>query len=126
VNASPLRKWTVILIHALVGWALCGAIMGIGMAVTSEGTTLVLHAMGAPLIFALVSWSYFSRFHYTTPLQTAMIFLLFALLMDVLVAGLLIQGTLDMFRSVLGVWIPLALNFTSTCVVGSYVRRRQR
>jgi len=120
---SP-RKWTVILLHAFVGWALCGAIMGVGMAVTSENTTLIVHAIGAPVIFAVVSWSYFSRFGYTTPVQTAAIFLLFALLMDIFVAGLLIQGNLDMFRSVLGVWVPLVLNFTSTYVVGLYATRR--
>ncbi|NIR02014.1 MAG: hypothetical protein GTN78_17775 [Gemmatimonadales bacterium] len=100
--------------------------MGIGMAVTSVGATLIVHAIGAPLIFALVSWSYFSRFGYTAPLQTAMIFLSFVLLMDIFVAGLLIQGSLDMFRSVLGTWIPLALSFTSTYGVGLYAKRRQR
>lgn len=126
MSVSLLRKWTVILLHAFVGWALCGAIMGIGMALTSESTTLMVHAIGAPIVFALVSWSYFSRFAYTTPLQTAAIFLLFALLMDIFVAGLVIQGNLDMFRSVLGVWIPLALNSTSTYAVGLYVKRRRR
>jgi hypothetical protein len=100
--------------------------MGIGMAVTSVGTTLILHAIGAPVIFALVSWSYFSRFNYTVPLHNAMVFLAVVLLMDVFVAGLLIQRSLDMFRSVLGTWIPLALSFTSTYAVGLYAKRRQR
>lgn len=126
VGVSPVRKWTVILLHAFVGWALCGAIMGVGMAVMSVGTTLIVHAIGAPLVFALVSWSYFDRSAYTTPLQTAMVFFLFALLMDVFVAGLLIQRSLDMFRSALGTWIPLALSFASTYAVGVYVTRRQR
>jgi hypothetical protein len=98
--------------------------MGVGMAVTSESTTLIVHTIGAPVIFAIVSWSYFSRFGYTTPVQTAAIFLLFALLMDLFVAGLLIQGSLAMFRSVWGVWVPLALNSTSTYVVGLCVRHR--
>ncbi len=126
MSLSPLRKWTVILLHALAGWALCGAIMGIGMAVTSVGTTLIVHAIGSPLIFALVSWSYFSRFGYTAPLQTAIIFLSVVLVMDIFVAGLLIQGNLDMFRSVLGTWIPLALSFTSTYGVGLYAKPRRR
>jgi hypothetical protein len=118
------RKWIVLLLHAFVGWALCGAIMGIGLAVASERAAIIAHAIGAPVIFALIAWSYFSQFGYTTPLQTAMVFLIFALLMDVFVAGLLIQGSLDMFRSVLGTWIPLALSFASTCAVGLYVKRR--
>jgi len=115
----------VVLLYAFVGWALCGAIMGIGLAVTSESTTLMLHGIGAPVIFALLSWSYFRRFGYTTPLQTALVFLAFALVMDFLVAGLLIQGNLDMFRSVLGVWVPLALNAASTYGVGRYLQREQ-
>ncbi len=76
--------------------------MGIGMAVTSVGTTLIVHAIGSPLIFALVSWSYFSRFGYTAPLQTAIIFLSVVLVMDIFVAGLLIQGNLDMFMKCAG------------------------
>jgi hypothetical protein len=99
--------------------------MGVGLAVTSERATLIVHAIGAPVIFALVAWSYFSRFGYTTPLQTAMVFLVFALVMDVFVAGLLIQRSLDMFRSVLGTWIPLGLSFASTYAVGICVRRQQ-
>jgi hypothetical protein len=48
------RKALVILIHAFIGWALCGAIMGIGMAVTSMQATLIAHLIGAPIIFGLL------------------------------------------------------------------------
>jgi Na+/citrate or Na+/malate symporter len=108
-----------------VGWTLCGAIMGIGLAVASERAAITAHAIGGPVIFALVAWSYFTGFGYTTALPTAAIFFLTALLLDVFVAGLLIQGSLDMFRSAWGTWIPLALSFAATYVVGRYVKRPQ-
>jgi len=43
------------LAHALAGWALCGATMAIGLAKTSLNRALVIHAIAAPIIFALVS-----------------------------------------------------------------------
>jgi hypothetical protein len=55
IGGLNVKKMLVILLHAFVGWALCGAIMGIGMAVTSIETTLIIHAMGAPVIFAVLS-----------------------------------------------------------------------
>ena len=43
----------VIAIHALIGWALCAATMGIGMAVTSIQTALIVHAIGAPIFLRM-------------------------------------------------------------------------
>jgi len=86
-----MKKAAIILIHAFIGWALCGATMGIGMAVTSIETTLIIHAIGAPIIFILLSLVYFRGFNYTTPLQTATIFIGFVIFMDVFVVALFIN-----------------------------------
>jgi hypothetical protein len=45
----------VLLAHAAVGWALCAATMGIGMAVTSLHIALIVHAVAAPLFFVAVT-----------------------------------------------------------------------
>ncbi|GAI77113.1 unnamed protein product [marine sediment metagenome] len=45
-----IRKLIIILVHALIGWALCGATMGIGMVITSIENTLIIHAIAAPII----------------------------------------------------------------------------
>jgi hypothetical protein len=50
-----LKKSLVVLAHAFVGWALCGLTMGIGLATPSLHTTLIIHAIAAPIIFCLVS-----------------------------------------------------------------------
>jgi len=118
------KKVIVILAHAFVGWMLCAATIGIGMAVTTLQTTLIVHATGAPIFFAGVSWIYFGKFNYTKPLQTALIFVSFVVFVDFFVVALLINRSLDMFASLLGTWIPFALIFTSTYVTGLYKAKR--
>jgi hypothetical protein len=121
---SQAKKGLVILVLAFVGWAVCAAIMGIGMAVTSLMNALIIHAVGAPIVFALISMLYFKRFGYTTPLQTAVSFVAFVILMDFFVVAILIQRSLEMFTSVLGTWIPFVLIFLSTYVTGLYLTKR--
>lgn len=105
----------------LLGWALCGAIMFVGMSVTSLETTLVVHAVGAPLIFAAISWFYFTRLRYTPPLRTAVIFTSLVIFMDLFLVALVINRSLEMFRSLLGTWIPFGLIFLSTYLTGLVV-----
>jgi hypothetical protein len=112
------RKIITLFVHAFVGWALCAATMGIGMATTSIENALIIHALGAPIFFIIVSLVYFKKFNYTTPLQTALIFVGFVITVDFFVVALLINQSLDMFASLLGTWIPFALIFTSTWLTG--------
>lgn len=115
-----IRRLSVVLIHAFVGWALCAATMGIGMATLPLQSALIAHAIGAPVYFAIVSLFYFKRFNYTSPLQTALIFTAFVMAVDFFVVALLIYGSLEMFRGLLGTWIPFALIFASTYLTGLY------
>jgi hypothetical protein len=119
-----IKKVAILLVHAFIGWALCGATMGIGMAAMSIENALVVHAVGAPLFFAGVSLVYFYKFNYTTPLQTAAIFVGFVIAVDFFVVALLINGSLEMFTSLLGTWIPFALIFASTYLTGLFVTKR--
>ena len=112
------RKTIAVLLHAFIGWAMCAATMGIGMATMEMKTALIVHAIGAPVFFAIVSRSYFKMFNYTTPLQTALIFVGFVMLVDFFVVALLIMGNLDMFKGWLGTWIPFILIFLSTYLTG--------
>ena len=117
------KKMVVVLAHAFVGWALCFATMGIGMALTTLQNTLVIHAVGAPIFFIIVSLIYFRKFNYTAPLQTALIFVGFVIVVDFFIVALLINRSLDMFASLLGTWIPFALIFASTYFTGLYTVR---
>ena len=120
-----VKEVGIIILHALVGWTLCGAIMGIGMQFMSLDMTLIIHAIGAPIIFTAVSYFYFSRFHFTTPLQTALSFVAVVILMDFFVVSLLINRNLEMFASILGTWLVFALIFISTYLTGVYVEKRR-
>jgi len=121
-----LKQIATIVILGAVGWALCGAIMFIGMAVTDLQTTLILHAIGAPIIFSLISLLYFSKFNYTSPLQTALAFFAIVILLDFFIVALIINRSFDMFLSPLGTWIPFGLIFLSTYLTGLALERRER
>ena len=119
-------KILILLAHAFVGWLLCAATMGTGMAVTTLQTTLVVHAVGAPIFFFLVSWLYFSRFRYTSPLQTALVFVGFVMIVDFFLVALLINRSLAMFASWLGTWLPFVLIFGSTLATGTVIKAGAR
>lgn len=113
-----IKQVAVIVLLGLLGWALCGAIMFIGMEVTDIQTTLIVHAIGAPIIFSLISLFYFRKYGYTTPLQTAILFITIVVLMDFFLVGLMINRSLEMFQDPLGTWIPFGLIFLSTYLTG--------
>jgi multisubunit Na+/H+ antiporter MnhC subunit len=115
-----------ILAHALVGWALCAATIGIGMAVTTVNNALIIHAIGAPIYFSAVSYYYFRKFGYTKPLPTALVFIAVVIGMDFFLVALVINRSLAMFGSLLGTWIPFALIFLSTYLTGLIVQRGKR
>lgn len=117
------KQVLIILAHAFIGWAFCTASMLIGMATMSIENALIVHAIAAPIIFAIVSLVYFKQFNYTTPLQTGLIFVSFVILVDFFLVALVINRSLEMFASPLGTWIPFALIFTSTYVTGTLTLR---
>ncbi len=120
------KKIAIILLLAFVGWALCAAVMGIGMATTTQQTALIIHAIAAPIIFTVVSLIYFRRFNYTPPLTTALIFVGFVIFMDFFLMALIVLKSLEMFTSVLGTWIPFTLIFLSTFLTGLYSAGKPR
>ena len=120
------KKILTIFVYALIGWALCFATMGIGQALLPMQTALIIHAIAAPIFFVLLSMSYFKRFGYTTPLQTALLFVGIVIGLDFFVVSLLILRSTEMFTSILGTWIPFALIFASTYMTGLYITRNPR
>jgi len=91
------KKIGIILLFAFVGWALCGAAMGAGLATTTEANALILHAIAAPIIFAGLSYLYFKKYNFTTPLQTAGIFVSFIIIVDFFIVAMVINKSFDKF-----------------------------
>ena len=114
-------KLIVTLLLGLLGWALCGAIMFIGMSIASMETTLIVHAIGAPIIFSAISWFYHAKLNYTPPLLTANVFLATVVGMDFFLVALIINRSLEMFQSLIGTWVPFGLIFLSTYLTGLIV-----
>jgi hypothetical protein len=121
-----LRQRAVIAGLALVGWALCAATMGFGMSLIGLQVALGIHAVAAPLIFAVISMVYFKRFAYTTPLTTATAFVAIVVFMDIVVVAMLVQRSFEMFASLLGTWLPFVLIFASTYLTGAIVQSGNR
>ena len=111
-----------LLAHGVVGWALCGALIAVGRKITSLRKALVIHAVGAPVIFAGLTVLYRSFFDFATPLQTGLIFVGIVVFLDVFVVALFIEKSFEMFRSVIGTWVPFAGIFLATLVAGILVR----
>jgi hypothetical protein len=125
-QSLQMMKTIIIFLHTFVGWALCGAIVIIGRELTSIETTLILHAIGAPIIFAVISLIYFKKFNYTTPMQSAIVFVSLVISMDFFIVALFIERSFEMFASLIGTWIPFLLIFISTYITGVYTRKRIR
>lgn len=120
-----MRNVSIILGFGLAGWALCAATMGFGMAFLGLQTALVVHAIAAPVFFALISLVYFRRPAHSTPIVTAFAFLSIVVFMDVFIVAMLVQHSFAMFASVVGTWLPFALIFGSTLLTGIIVTTRR-
>lgn len=118
------RSRLVLPAHAFVSWALCAAAMMIPMALVSDEFALVFHAIAAPIIAGTISWNYYRRFGFTTPLTTALTFVGLVIVVDFFLVALVIERSFEMFTSPLGTWIPFASIFGVVYLVGRRVERR--
>jgi len=118
VRLKPL----ILLVHALLGWAVCGGTVALGRQLLPLNQALIVHAVIAPLVFAALSWHYFKRFPFSSPLGTALAFLTVVVGLDLFVVAPLFEHNYAMFTSALGTWIPFALIFTASYVIGWLAR----
>lgn len=117
------KKVLILLAHTFVVWGLCGAVMGIGMANTTLQKALVIHVIAAPMIAIAVSSLYYWKFNYTTPMNTAIVFVAFVIFMDIFLVAMVINNSFDMFKSFIGTWLPFILIFTTTYLTGVLWKR---
>ncbi len=122
-NVENIKKGIITLIFALIGQALCWITIIVSFAVTTQYNALIIHAILAPVFFCIISLIYFKKFNYTTPIITAILFISVVVLLDFFVVALLIEQSLDMFRSPIGTWIPFTSIFLATLLTGIYVNQ---
>jgi 2-polyprenyl-3-methyl-5-hydroxy-6-metoxy-1,4-benzoquinol methylase len=123
---SRTAKIIILFIHALIGWAVCGAIVGVGRQFTTIERTLVIHLIGAPLVFAALSFYYFRRFGFMNPIRTATVFALTVIGLDLFLVAPFFEKSYAMFASLIGTWLPFLLIFISTYLTGALVTRKKR
>ena len=126
MNNLNFKKIIIVLIHAFIVWALCAATIAIGRSITTIESTLIIHAIGAPIFAFIVAMVYYKKFNYTSPICTAFIFLLFVITMDAGLVAPVFEKSFRMFRSILGTWIPISLIFISTYITGLIIQLKNQ
>jgi len=104
-----MNRHTSLAVHGFIGWAICGATVGIGRAVLPMTTTLIVHAIVAPLAFGFLTRHHVRRFPDSPPLATALFMVGLVITLDALVVAPFFEKSYEMFRSVLGTWLPFLL-----------------
>lgn len=116
------KKWSTLLAHALLVWAICGAIMFVGMAVTTMPVTLTVHAIGAPLASGHMALRYHGKHGHFPPVWVAAFFVATALFVDFFLVAMLVERSFEMFTSFFGLWLPMILIFLAAYLAGRYVK----
>lgn len=114
-----MKKIIIVALFTILGWMFCGSIIGIGRTLTTMEIILLIHLVGVPIIFGIISIIYFYFFNYTTPLLTAAIFTGTAIILDFFLVAIFIEKSFDMFKSAIGTWIPFGFIFITTYYTGS-------
>ncbi len=121
-----MNRYTSVVIHGLVGWAICGATIGVGRQLLPMNVTLIIHAVVAPVAFGLLTWHHMRRFPDSPPWAIALSMLGVVIGLDAVVVAPLFERSYDMFRSVLGTWIPFALILAASYVVSRQIGSRRQ
>jgi len=117
-DTSSIRRSVIMLAFAVLGWAMCGAIIGIGRHVTTMQATLIIHAIGAPLLFAALAWVHHTWIGGFSPLRLAGYFLGIVMGLDFFIVAPFMERSYAMFSSVLGTWIPFLSLFIAAWLSG--------
>jgi hypothetical protein len=105
-----MRKPQITLIGlALFGWLICGATIGIGRQILPMQTTLILHALVAPVAFWVLAWRYSRWFPTIAPKRVSGTMLGIVVALDAFLVAPFIERSYAMFESWLGTWLPFAL-----------------
>jgi multidrug transporter EmrE-like cation transporter len=118
-----LRESLILIVHGIVIYFVCFAVMGTSMATLDIDSALLVHAAAAPFVSAIISYFYYKKFNYSSPILTATVVVAIVILLDFFLTATVILQDYAMFYSPIGTWIPFALIFTGALIVGIYLNR---
>lgn len=104
--------------HAAAGWALSAVVLVLLLWLNARTLAFALYAAATPIVFALVARHYFRARGARESLPTAAAFTAIVAGLDLVVVAGLIEQSLSLLTSILGLWLPLALIFAVTWAVG--------
>ncbi|MBF0441600.1 MAG: hypothetical protein HQK54_06820 [Oligoflexales bacterium] len=123
ISSPKTHSLGILLGFSFIGWAFCAAIMGVLPPLIGMEETLLVHLIAGPMGFATLAILYQKRYGDYPPLIAALLFVGFVMTVDFLLVALVILGSLEMFQSLMGTWIPFALIFTVSWGAGVWANR---
>ena len=110
--------WLSLLVAAVIVWGLCGTVMGIGRLLWSTETAIVIHLPAAPIFAFVAAALHTLLFPEFDPSTRAVVMIGVIILLDIAVVAPLMERSFEMFRSVIGTWLPFVLMFLSAWAGG--------
>lgn len=117
----PARSIPRLLAHGIAGSGLCAALMAVLLLLPSLTMALILHALAAPIFFTAIAWHYFRARGAREPLPTALTWTAMVALFDLAVIASMVPGGPEMWKSILGAGLSLALTFLASWISGLMV-----
>ncbi len=117
---APGRRAAVLVAHAVVGWLACAGAMALLLARLPVEIALWMHVLVAPLVFSGLAAAYFRERAPLPPLAVAGAFTGIVVVLDAVVVAGIVQRSFAMFASFVGSWLPFALIFAVTMIVGGW------
>jgi menaquinone-dependent protoporphyrinogen oxidase len=117
----PARSMGRLVMHGVVGWALCAAVRVRLIEVASVGVAHAVHAAIAPLVFACLAIHYFGARGAREPIAAALAWTAIVAALDAGIVAGVVLFDFTMFRSFVGTWLPFVLVLVITWLIGLVV-----
>jgi len=110
--------WFYLVGLALLVWGACGAVMAIGRRLWGLQTALGVHLVAAPAIAFLLSIAHARLDPACGAVLRASVVIALIVALDALVVAPFFERSYEMFKSLIGTWIPFALIFIASWAAG--------
>ena len=110
--------WFYLVGLALLVWGACGAVMAIGRRLWGLQTALGVHLVAAPAIAFLLSIAHARLDPACGAVLRASVVTALIVALDALVVAPFFERSYEMFKSLIGTWIPFALIFIASWAAG--------
>ncbi|MBU2533284.1 MAG: hypothetical protein KKB37_11125 [Alphaproteobacteria bacterium] len=111
--------WLCAIVVSLFVWGLCGAVMMVGRRFFSMRTTIHIHLAAAPVFAFALSCLHAHVAPAFDPMVRAGLMTGMIVVLDAGLVAPVFERSFEMFRSILGTWVPFALIFAASWLAGT-------